>query len=179
MNLTFRYAEEKDTALILHFIKELAEAGISGIYLQFDGLTKEVYQIIRGEDLLATKLQAIENCRQAGIQVVLAMTVIEGVNQDQMGDVLKFALDNNDVIAGIAYQPAFGSGRFEVSMSKRLTMGDVVFLLSEQSQGLIEPYDIWPLGCSHPLCSRLRKTKNCAAANHFAKMYPHNRHCLE
>ena len=137
----------------LDYIKRLAEAGISGIYLQFDGLTESVYKTIRGEDILATKLKAIENCREAGVQVVLAMTVIEGINEDQMGDVLKFALKNRDVIAGIAYQPAFGSGRFDVSMTKRLTMGDVIFMLSEQSQGRIEPYDFWPLGCSNPLCS--------------------------
>ncbi len=135
------------------FVKELAEAGISGIYLQFDGVTGDVYLKTRGQDLLAIKLQAIENCRVAGVQVVLAMTVIEGVNHHQIGDVLDFALSNKDVIAGIAYQPAFGSGRFDVSFQKRLTMGDVIFLLAEQSKGRIEPYDFWPLGCSHPLCS--------------------------
>lgn len=135
------------------YLEELAEAGISGVYLQFDGLTKDVYQQIRGADLLNIKLQAIENCRQAGVQVVLAMTVIDGINEDQMGAVLNFALANQDVVVGIAYQPAFGSGRFEVSPKRRLTMGDVIFMLSEQSQGLLEPYDFWPLGCSHPLCS--------------------------
>jgi 7,8-dihydro-6-hydroxymethylpterin dimethyltransferase len=137
----------------LDYIKRLAEAGVSGIYLQFDGLTAPVYENIRGKDLLNTKLKAIENCREAGVQVVLAMTVIEGINDNQMGEVLNFALRNRDVIAGIAYQPAFGSGRFDVSMQKRLTMGDVIFMLSEQSDGLIEPYDFWPLGCSHPQCS--------------------------
>ncbi len=81
------------------------------------------------------------------------MTIIEGVNHNQIGDVLKFALQNRDVIAGIAYQPAFGSGRFDVSFQKRLTMGDVIYLLAEQSKGIIEPHDLWPLGCSHPLCS--------------------------
>lgn len=137
----------------LNYIRELAEAGISGIYLQFDGLTGEVYEKIRGKNLLPIKLQAIENCRQAGVQVVLAMTVIEGINHDQMGDVLEFALKNKDVIVGIAYQPAFGSGRFDVPLHKRLTMGDVIFMLAEQSKGVIEPYDFWPLGCSNPLCS--------------------------
>ncbi|NLO98581.1 MAG: radical SAM protein [Peptococcaceae bacterium] len=135
------------------FLKELVRAGASGIYLQFDGITSDVYKKIRGEDLLSVKLQAIENCRRAGIQVVLAMTVIEGINHCQLGQVLEFALQNKDVIAGIAYQPAFGSGRFDIAVNKRLTMGDVIFMLAEQSQGLLEPYDFWPLGCSHPLCS--------------------------
>ncbi len=137
----------------LDYLKGLAEAGISGIYLQFDGMTGEVYEQIRGKDLLPTKLQAIENCREAGVQVVLAMTVIEGINEKQMGQVLEFALKNKDVIVGIAYQPAFGSGRFDVPLLKRLTMGDVIFMLAEQSKGIIEPSDFWPLGCSNPLCS--------------------------
>ena len=130
----------------------LAEAGISGFYLQFDGLTQSVYEKIRGADLLGEKIKAIENCRKAGVQVVLAMTVIAGINDDQMGAVLEFALNNREVIAGIAYQPAFGSGRFDVMPKRRLTMGDIICDLSKQSRGLIEPYDFWPLGCSHPLC---------------------------
>ncbi len=139
----------KDPALIYR----LANAGITGIYLQFDGLSDRVYEKIRGAALLEDKLRAIENCRAAGVQVVLAMTVIWGINHDQLGDVLDFALNNKDVIAGVAYQPAFTSGRFEVDSIRRLTMGDVIFMLAEQSEGKIKPYDLWPLGCSHPLCS--------------------------
>ena len=131
----------------------LKEAGASGIYLQFDGLTPEAYKEIRGADLLAEKLRVIERCREAGIQVVLAMTVIKGINEGEIGSVLQFALRNVDVVAGLALQPAFFSGRFEKERPDRLSMGDVMFLLAEQSGGLIDPYDLWPLGCSHPLCS--------------------------
>jgi len=135
------------------YLQALAEAGISGIYLQFDGLTNQVYEQVRGVDLLGDKLRVIENCRAAGVQVVLAMTVVWGVNHDQLGRVLDFALHNLDVVAGVAFQPAFTSGRFEVPFEKRLTMGDVIFMLAEQSGGLIQPYEFWPLGSSHPLCS--------------------------
>jgi len=135
------------------YVRTLQQAGISGIYLQFDGLTEGVYEAIRGSDLLDTKLRAIEHCREAGVQVVLAMTVIWGINHEQLGRVLRFALENQDVIAGVAFQPAFTSGRFDVAPERRLSMGDVVFMLAEQSGGMLAPYDFWPLGCSHPLCS--------------------------
>ncbi len=135
------------------YLQSLVQAGATGVYLQFDGLSAEIYEQIRGRDLLAHKLQAIENCRKAGIQVVLAMTIIDGINHDQIGTVLQFALDNLDVIAGVALQPAFMSGRFDVENPRQITMGDVVFMLAEQTGGLIEPYEMWPLGCSHPLCS--------------------------
>jgi len=43
--------------------------------------------------------------------------------------------------------------RFDIRDARRLSMGDVVFMLAEQTNGLIQPYEMWPLGCSHPLCS--------------------------
>jgi uncharacterized radical SAM superfamily Fe-S cluster-containing enzyme len=134
-------------------LPRLKESGATGIYLQFDGMSPQVYLRIRGADLMAEKLSVVERCREAGIQAVLAMTVIKGVNDGEIGSVLEFALENIDVVAGLALQPAFLSGRFEVEMADRLSMGDVIFLLAEQSKGLIGPYELWPLGCSHPLCS--------------------------
>lgn len=136
----------------LNYLERLAAAGATGIYMQFDGLDNEVFKKIRGANLLKTKMQAIENCRSIGMQIVLAMAVIRGINDQQMGRVLQFGLENLDVIAGIAYQPAFGSGRFEITDKKPLTMGDAIFELSEQSNGLLTPYDFWPTGCSNPLC---------------------------
>jgi len=136
----------------IEYLQSLVDAGCTGVYLQFDGLTSEVYEKIRGLDLLQVKLDAIENCRRCGIQVVLAMTIVSGINDDQLGRVIDFALENNDTIIGVALQPAFTSGRFEASRVVPLTMGDVIFMLEEQTHGLIKVDDIWPLGCSNPFC---------------------------
>jgi uncharacterized radical SAM superfamily Fe-S cluster-containing enzyme len=138
----------RDTA----YLRRLVEAGLTGVYLQFDGMSPESYRQIRGADLLDVKLCAIEHCREAGVQVVLAMTVVSGINANEMGAVINFALENVDVVAGVALQPAFTSGRFDAQRSVPLTMGDVIFMLEEQTDGLIRAYDIWPLGCSHPFC---------------------------
>lgn len=134
------------------YLEDLVTAGLTGIYLQFDGMTPEPYRQIRGADLLDVKLRAVERCRDVGVQVVLAMTIVSGINSSQIGAVIDFALDNVDVIAGVALQPAFTSGRFDTKRATPLTMGDVIFLLQEQTKGLIGIQDIWPLGCSHPLC---------------------------
>lgn len=136
----------------IDYLQRLKEAGITGVYLQFDGLDGESYQHLRGGDYLQTKRRAIKHCRQAGIQVVLAMTVVWGINHDQIGAVIEYALDNLDVVVGVALQPAFTSGRFEIQPERKLNMGDVIFLLADQCQA-IHPYDLYPLGCSHPLCS--------------------------
>jgi uncharacterized radical SAM superfamily Fe-S cluster-containing enzyme len=134
------------------YLEKLVEAGLTGVYLQFDGMSSEPYQQIRGADLLATKLRAVRRCREAGVQAVLAMTIVSGINSAEIGAVIDYALENVDVIAGVALQPAFTSGRFDAKRVVPLTMGDVIFMLDEQTKGLIQANDIWPLGCSHPLC---------------------------
>lgn len=134
------------------YLETLVEAGLTGVYLSFDGLTGDVYEATCGRDILAVKLKAIERCRQAGIQVVLSVAVVSGANDEQLGDILRFALENADVVAGLALQPAFTSGRFEAEREEALSAGDVIFKMARQSQGLLEAQDFWPLGCSNPLC---------------------------
>lgn len=134
------------------YLEELRDAGVTGLFLSFDGLTGDVYEITCGRDILDVKLKTVERCREAGVQVVLCMTILAGVNDDQIGDVLRYAMENSDVVAGIALQPAFTSGRFDARQATGMTAGDTIFKLCEQSQGLIDVEDIWPLGTSNPLC---------------------------
>ncbi len=134
------------------YLEDLVGAGLTGVYLSFDGLTPEVYEATCGRDILATKLKAIERCRECGIQVVLSVAVVAGVNDDQLGDLLRFSLENSDVVAGLALQPAFTSGRFDATRAIPMSSGDVIFNLCAQSDDLLEVRDVWPLGCSHPLC---------------------------
>ena len=75
----------------IDYLKRLKEAGADLIYLQFDGLKGEIYETIRGRDILKEKLQAIENCKQVGIGVLLVPTVVPGVNLDQLGEIIRFA----------------------------------------------------------------------------------------
>lgn len=134
------------------YLEELVWAGLTGVYLSFDGLTGEVYEGTCGRDILDVKLKVIERCREVGIQVVLSVAVVAGLNDKQLGDLLRFCLDNADVVAGLALQPAFTSGRFDAQRAMPMSAGDVIFQLAEQSEGLLAPRDIWPLGCSNPLC---------------------------
>lgn len=134
------------------YLEDLVGAGLTGVYLSFDGLTPEVYEATCGRDILDVKMRAIERCRECGIQVVLSVAVVAGVNDDQLGNLLRFALENSDVVAGLALQPAFTSGRFDAHRVIPMSSGDVIFGLCEQSEGLLDVRDVWPLGCSHPLC---------------------------
>ncbi|MDD5703326.1 MAG: radical SAM protein, partial [Dehalococcoidales bacterium] len=137
----------------LDFLQSLKEAGLTNIYLQFDGLSPETTRILRGEGLLEWKLKAIENCRNIGIPVILAPTIIKGINDGHLGSLIDYCMDNLDVVEGLAIQPAFISGRFELEMQKRLSLGDIAALIEKQTNGKIASRDFWPLSCIHPLCA--------------------------
>lgn len=134
------------------YLEDLVAAGLTGVYLSFDGVTGDVYEATCGRDILDVKLRAIERCREVGIQVVLSVAVVAGLNDSQIGDILQFAMDNSDVVCGVAMQPAFTSGRFDAKRSEQYTAGDLIFDLVEQSKGMLSIDDVWPLGCSSPLC---------------------------
>jgi len=145
----------------LEFAQRSAEAGLHTIYLQFDGVTDDVYLKSRGRPLMEIKLKAIENIRKAGMKICLVPTVVRGLNDHQVGDILRFAIENIDVISAISYQPVAFTGRINRHEleKKRYTMSDVALDIARQT-GICDPYYDWfPLACVSPfskLISALR-----------------------
>lgn len=75
------------------YAERLADAGVTAIYLQFDDVTHETYEAIRDVDLLDVKHRALDACRRSDLPVILVPTVVPGTNDDEMGDIVRFALD--------------------------------------------------------------------------------------
>src|SRR5947209_2553379 len=126
------------------------------IYLQFDGLTDDVNRSLRGEDLLAVKLAALDNLRKRDIRCTLVCTVEHNVNLDQVGAVLRFGLERPGV-RGVSYQLATYCGRHVPpgDLERRTTMPDVAKALVAQTCGLLAEADFYPLPCAHPNCHLL------------------------
>jgi len=102
------------------YCRELLDAGMSTIYFQFDDNTPEPYVIIRGRELLETKMKAIENCRRAGLtSLVLVPTVVCGVNDGQLGTIVAFAADYFDVIRYVNFQTVSITGRITFEQRKQ------------------------------------------------------------
>src|SRR5438067_4635488 len=80
------------------------------IYLQFDGFEERTHRALRGEDLRGLKQRVIERLTAAEIYTTLVMTVAQDVNDHELGAVANLALRTRHV-AGVMYQPVFGSGR--------------------------------------------------------------------
>lgn len=130
------------------FCHDVREAGLHTVYLQFDGVTDEPYKILRGYSALKTKVKAIENCRRGGLKsIVLVPTLMKGVNDDQIGDMVRFAASNLDVIRGLNAQPIAFEGRVDESVRKkgRITIPDFIHLLEEQTNGEIPKESFYPV----------------------------------
>ena len=135
------------------FVHQLAQHRPT-IYLQFDGLTAATHQALRGRDLRAVKEQALEHLAEASLDVVLVATVVQGVNEGQIGDLLRYGLEHPAVL-GISYQPVTFAGRHKAHSDPlaRTTLTDVLHALEEQTNGLFQVDDFIPVPCPHPDCS--------------------------
>ena len=156
--LGFRHVEVNTNGLRLaesvEYCRGLREAGMSTVYLQFDGLTPEVYKFTRGRDLLDVKMRAIENLRKAGVKsIVLVVTLIKGVNDNQLGDIIRFAVKNFDVVRCINVQPVSICGRIppEEREKMRITITDFMRLCEEQTNGKIRMNDFYPVPTVVPI----------------------------
>lgn len=134
----------------------LREAGLTGIYLQMDGLTSEEHAFIRGRDLHAEKLRAIAHSRAAGLQVVLSVTVVPGVNDRSLWSLTQFAVEQR--LTGINFQPVVLSGRYPGELAqghRRLTATHFLRAMEAQSEGRLRAADFLPMSCPDPRCGLL------------------------
>jgi uncharacterized radical SAM superfamily Fe-S cluster-containing enzyme len=121
-----------------------AEAGLNIAYLQFDGMSDQVYKRARGRPLLEIKLKAIVNLFSAGIRTVLVPTIVKGVNEHQIGPIVQFAVHNTDKISGISWQPVSFTGRidYQQRVKQRFTVADLASEIERQT-GLVDRYRDW------------------------------------
>ena len=122
------------------------------VYLQYDGESAEASTHHRGADIRRFKEQAIDRLSGAGIFTTLTMTAALGVNDDEIGFVVKRALDT-PYVGGVTIQPVFGSGRSTgIDPHDRLTHTGVLARLDGQTAGQVTWRDLTALPCSHPHC---------------------------
>ncbi|MFD4439601.1 radical SAM protein [Nocardia sp. NPDC058519] len=122
------------------------------VYLQYDGETAQASRHHRGGDLRARKQQTLQRLSSNAIFTTLVMTVALGVNDDEIGAVLRTAMDT-PFVGGVSIQPQFGSGRSgSIDPMDRLTHTGVLRRLGPQTGGQVTWRDLTALPCSHPHC---------------------------
>src|ERR1700684_3118479 len=95
------------------FCRQAADAGLRYAYLQFDGIGNAANSHRKVGNLFDVKLRAIQNLHEAGIEIVLVTTIVNNVNNDQVGPIVKFAMENPKKISFVSFQPVSFTGRDE------------------------------------------------------------------
>lgn len=129
------------------FARKAAEAGLRFVYLQFDGVGNDANSHRQIGNLFDVKLRAIENLHEAGVEIILVVTLVNGVNNDQVGSIIRFAMDNPKKIAFIAFQPVSFTGRDEEitperRLRQRYTLSHLAHDVKKQV-GITEPTRDW------------------------------------
>lgn len=141
-----RFAKEPDFAF------EAKEAGFDMAYLQFDGVTNAANQHRHISNLFDAKLLAMENLARAGIDITPVTTVLNTINNEQVGPILQFCIDNSDKVGSISFQPVSFTGRDEditdeMRHRQRYTISHLAHDLQTWSGGKIDAHRDWyPLG---------------------------------
>ena len=134
------------------YASALQEAGLDIVFLQFDGTDDAVYETLRGRPLLAEKERAIEHCAAAGLGVTLVPTVVRGVNDDQIGEIIRYGAFLSPVVRGVHFQPVsyFGKYTRRPEDDDRYTLDELIHALSAQTG--FAPGSFAPSHCDHPAC---------------------------
>ena len=133
------------------FLEQLARLN-PVIYFQFDGLRPETYMTIRGEDLLETKLKALDRLHEAGLDAVIVAAIERDVNVDEVGALVEFGLEH-PAVRGAVFQPVTHVGRhIPFDPMQRVTIPDVIHGIVDQTGGKFVLEDFVPVPCCFPTC---------------------------
>ncbi|MBV9182311.1 MAG: radical SAM protein [Acidobacteria bacterium] len=129
------------------FAQQAADAGLRYAYLQFDGIGNAANAHRKVGNLFDVKLKAIDNLHRAGVEIVPVVTIVNGINNEQVGRIIQFALDNPKKIGFLSFQPVSFTGRDEAitderRMAQRYTLSHLAHDVKQQT-GLGEPARDW------------------------------------
>ncbi|MDA1349099.1 MAG: radical SAM protein [Chloroflexi bacterium] len=122
------------------------------VYFQFDGLEDETYVRLRGEPLLKEKMEVLDRLAELDLDTILVATVERGVNEHEVGALVKFGLEH-PAVRGVNFQPVTHTGRHEpFDPMDRVTIPEVIERIQAQTDGVFVKSDFVPVPCCHPGC---------------------------
>lgn len=130
----------------------LADSGLDVVFLQFDGTEDGINRTLRGRELLLVKKKAIENCGKHRLGVTLVPTVVPGVNDRALGDIVRLAAELSPAVRGVHFQPVTYLGRVPGLPGEdgHYTLDQLLSDLWEQTG--LPPQAFLPSRCDHALC---------------------------
>ena len=133
----------------LEFTKQLASYSPDfEIYLQFDSFKPAALEQLRGKDLTEVRMKALEHLNALNLATTLVVTLQQGVNDDEIGKIIEFALQQK-CVRGVTFQPTQVTGRTENfnPATDRITLTDVRQKILDQTN-IFKPNDLIPVPCN-------------------------------
>jgi uncharacterized radical SAM superfamily Fe-S cluster-containing enzyme len=118
------------------------------IYLQFDSFKEEALMSLRGAHLKRIREKALEHLNQLNLSTTLVVTLQKGLNDDEIGEVIEFAL-KQQCVRGVTFQPTQIAGRLENfdHEKDRITLTEVRRKILEQTD-IFNADDLIPVPCN-------------------------------
>ena len=136
------------------YTKALKEAGLSFVFMQFDGTNDEIYSRLRAEALFDAKCAAIKVCSDNLLGVTLVPTIVPGVNDSDIGNIIDLGLRCSPAVRGVHFQPVSYFGRYPKPPSNhdRITLPEILHAIEDQTKKKFTVSDFTPSSCDHPRC---------------------------
>jgi uncharacterized radical SAM superfamily Fe-S cluster-containing enzyme len=137
------------------YVKRLKEAGLSCVFLQFDGIRDVIYEKLRGTTLFAEKQAAIANCGKEQLGVVLVPTLVPEVNLQDIGTILQYAIEKMPTVRGVHFQPISYFGRYPQAPlnEDRITIPEVIHEIVKQTGEKFKAANFRPPTGENAYCS--------------------------
>ncbi|NLR82681.1 radical SAM protein [Chitinophaga eiseniae] len=118
------------------------------VYLQFDSFKPAALERMRGKDLTEVRQQALSNLNAVNLSTTLVVTLQKGVNDDEMGAIIDYAL-KQPCVRGVTFQPVQVAGRTDDfdPATDRITLTEVRQQILQQSP-VWHANDIIPVPCN-------------------------------
>jgi uncharacterized radical SAM superfamily Fe-S cluster-containing enzyme len=133
----------------IEYCQSLKREKVDTIYLNFDGVTKTT------NPLIESNKKVIENCKKIHLNIVLVPTLISNKNLHEAGKIIRFAIDNIDVIKGIHFQPIFFRNDLKVSdverQNQRVDYVNIIQYIEKEFPNFITRNDFYPISFIFPV----------------------------
>ena len=126
--------------------ERLKKSGLNIVYLQFDSFHDDFYKKVRGQALFDYKLKALDICRKFDMEVILVNTLMKSLNDEEVGDIIRFAAKNTDIVRGLIFQPIAFTGRAtENRFRENFREWHFAEDVEKQTHGEIKSTDLYPM----------------------------------
>ena len=151
------------------YFKKLKKAGMSTLYLQFDASpdnpnSEKINLKLRGRKMNQVRQKVIENARKIGLNsIVLVVTLAKGINDKELGNIIKYAVKNKDVVRCVNIQPISMAGRarkIKIREKLRITIPDTLIEIEKQTKRVITRWDWRPVNWPVPIAKGMEVLKN-------------------